>query len=109
MFCVRAQYLLVRSSRVRGMVNMHRSRSEMARLAMKIFLVVNNTLNKINCIGIQVYQFVSCCCCIIIVKLHSNLQTQLNFSGLEKELTLFSHGRRRRRKEGRKEGRTTLT
>ena len=38
------------------------------------------------------------------VKLHSNLQTQLNFSWLEKELTLFSHGRR---KEGRKEeGRT---
>ena len=26
------------------------------------------------------------------VKLHSNLQTQLNFSWLEKELTLFSHG-----------------
>ena len=35
-----------------------------------------------------------------IVKLHSNLQTQLNFSWLEKELTLFSHGRKR--KEGRK-------
>ena len=33
------------------------------------------------------------------VKLHSNLQTQLNFSWLEKELTLFSHGRRR---EGRR-------
>ena len=33
-----------------------------------------------------------------IVKLHSNLKTQLNFSWLEKELILFSHGRRR--KEG---------
>ena len=36
-----------------------------------------------------------------IVKLHSNLQTQLNFSWLEKELTLFSHGRRRKEEEGR--------
>ena len=35
-----------------------------------------------------------------IVKLHSKLQTQLNFSWLEKELTLFSHGRRRK-EEGR--------
>ena len=35
---------------------------------------------------------------IDFVKLHSNLQTQLNFSWLEKELTLFSH---RRREEGR--------
>ena len=34
-----------------------------------------------------------------IVKLHSNFQTQLNFSWLEKELTLFSHGRRKK-KEG---------
>ena len=34
-----------------------------------------------------------------IVKLHSNLQTQLNFSWLEKELTLFSHGRK---EEGRR-------
>ena len=32
---------------------------------------------------------------MFIVKLHSNLQTQLNFSWLEKELTLFSHGRRK--------------
>ena len=40
----------------------------------------------------------------IFVKLHSNLQAQLNFSWLEKELTLFSHGRRKegRRKEGRR-------
>ena len=29
-----------------------------------------------------------------IVKLHPNLQTQLNFSWLEKELTVFSHGRK---------------
>ena len=35
-----------------------------------------------------------------VVKLHSNLQTQLNFSWFESELTLFSHGRRWR-KEGR--------
>ena len=28
----------------------------------------------------------------IFVKLHSNLQPQLNFSWLEKELTLFFHG-----------------
>jgi len=32
---------------------------------------------------------------VFFVKLHSNLQTQLNFSWLEKELTLFSHGRRK--------------
>ena len=32
---------------------------------------------------------------LLFVKLHSNLQTQLNFSWLEKELTLFSHGRRK--------------
>ena len=31
---------------------------------------------------------------LIFVKLHSNLQTQLNFSWLKKELTLFSHGRK---------------
>ena len=35
---------------------------------------------------------------IFIVPFHSNLQTQLNFSWLELELTLFSHGK----KEGRK-------
>ena len=37
----------------------------------------------------------------IFVKLHSNLETQLKFTWLEKELTLFSHGRRNegRRKE----------
>ena len=34
-----------------------------------------------------------------IVKLHSNLQTQLNFSWFEYELTLFSTGRRRRKEE----------
>ena len=28
---------------------------------------------------------------VYVVKLHSNLQTQLNFSWLEKELTLFSY------------------
>ena len=32
-----------------------------------------------------------------VAKLHSKLQTQFNFSWLEKDLTLFSHGRRRRR------------
>ena len=31
----------------------------------------------------------------IVVKLHSNLQTQLNFSWLENELTLFSYGRKK--------------
>ena len=30
-----------------------------------------------------------------IVKLHSNLQTQLNFSWFELELTLFSYGRKK--------------
>ena len=60
MFCVRAQYLLVRSSMVRGMVNMHKSRSEIARLAMKIFLVVSNTFNKINCILVYTYQISNC-------------------------------------------------
>ena len=32
----------------------------------------------------------------VIVKLHSNLQTQLNFSWFEQELTLFSHRTTRR-------------
>ena len=40
---------------------------------------------------LKIYHF------IIFVKLHSNLQTQLNFSWFEWELTLFSHGRTRRR------------
>ena len=34
-----------------------------------------------------------------IVKLHSNLQTQLKFSWLGKELTLFSHGGRKKEEE----------
>ena len=34
------------------------------------------------------------------VKLHSNLQTQLNFSWFEEELTLFSHGKRKKEEEG---------
>ena len=42
----------------------------------------------------------ACILFFFFVKLHSNLHTQFNFSWLEQELTLFSHGRRRR-KEGR--------
>ena len=43
MFCVRAQYLLVRSSMVRGMVKQQSMRSEIARFRMKIFLTVKKT------------------------------------------------------------------
>ena len=42
-FSVRAQYLLVRSSRVRGMVKQHSRRSEIARFRIKMFLAVNKT------------------------------------------------------------------
>ena len=34
--------------------------------------------------------------CFLFVKLQPNLQTKLNFSWLEQELTLFSRGRRKK-------------
>ena len=43
MLVPRAQYLLVRSSRVRGIVKKHKRRSEMARFTMKMFLAVKRT------------------------------------------------------------------
>ena len=43
MFWPRAQYLVSKSTRVRGMVKEHSKMSEMARFAMKIFLVVSVT------------------------------------------------------------------
>ena len=41
--CPNAQYLVMMSMRVRGMVNVQSRRSERARMAMKIFLVVRRT------------------------------------------------------------------
>ena len=48
--CPNAQYLVMMSMRVRGMVNVQSRRSERARMAMKIFLVVRRTW-KINSVG----------------------------------------------------------
>ena len=42
-FCPSTQELVMMSSMARGMVKEQRSRSEMARLAMKMFLAVSNT------------------------------------------------------------------